>query len=131
MKKSSKVLIVFLTISALAFVSPAHNLVGRWLIYTPDNKPSPESVYFNKDGTYKVTLSDGTVGESGYYKLVDSTFSIKNAVPRACGDNYWGTYKLTFHGRDSVSFVVIEDSCTNRRNDMVGGNPGLKRYKGK
>jgi hypothetical protein len=129
MKKLSKALIVFLTISALAFLSPGNSLVGRWMIYTPDNKPSMEFIHFNKDGTYKITLHDGTVGETGNYKLIDSVFSIKNAVPRACGDNYWGTYKLTFHGRDSVSFVVIEDSCTNRRNDIVGGNPGLKRYK--
>jgi hypothetical protein len=81
------------------------------------------------DGTYNVTLPNGKVGERGYYKLDHSTFSIKNAVARACGDNYWGTYKMTWHGRDSISFVVIEDSCTARRYDIVGVNPGLRRMK--
>lgn len=98
------------------------------MIYGPDNKPAQEYVDFKKDGTYEVILPNGKIGEAGYYKLNKSMFSIKNAKPNACGDGYWGIYNLTFHGKDSVSFAIIKDSCTNRRNDIVGGNPGLKRF---
>jgi hypothetical protein len=101
------------------------NYARRWISF------HGEYVNMKKDGTYDVTLPNGKVGERGYYKLDHSTFSIRNAVVRACGDNYWGTYKMSWHGKDSVSFVVIQDSCSNRRNDIVGVNPGLKRFKNK
>lgn len=132
MKRVNNILVSFFLIAAFAFLPPHNNkLTGRWIIYGPDNKPAQEYVDFKKDGMYDVVLPNGEIGEAGYYKLSSSAFSIKNAKPGACGNDYWGVYKIAFHGKDSVSFVVIEDSCTNRRNDIVGGNPGLKRYKKK
>jgi hypothetical protein len=130
MKQSIKVFKIFFVLAAFAFIPPKHNLVGRWIIYAPDNMNSHEYVDFKKDGTYDVVLPNGKTGEIGNYKLNDSIFLIKN-IKAVCGDGYWGSYKLTFHGRDSVCFIVIEDSCTARREDIVGGNPGLKRFKEK
>ena len=126
MKRPIKLLISFCAMIALAFIPPKHDIVGRWGI--PGSK---EFVNFNKEGTYEVYLGDGTIGERGYYKIEHSVFSIKNAVARACGDNYWGTYRIDFYGSDSVNFAVIEDSCSERRMDIVGYNPGLRRLKGK
>ncbi len=132
MKKPIKILGSFFIIAALAFLPPNKDkLVGRWIIYGPDNKPAQEYVDFQKDGMYDVILPNGETGEVGYYKLNNSTFSIKNVKAAVCGNGYWGLYRLTFHGTDSVSFAVIKDSCTDRRNDIVGGNTGLKRYKKK
>lgn len=131
MKKSSKVLAAFFVIVAFAFIPPRRNLVGRWIIFAPDGTNSHEYVEFKKDGIYNVVLPNGEIGEVGNYKLDHSTFSIKNIKAHVCGNDYWGTYQLTFHGKDSVSFVVIEDSCTARREEIVGGNPGLKRFKNK
>jgi hypothetical protein len=132
MKHAITVIVVFFIVTAFEFVSPKHKLVGRWIIYPPDNRPEfrdlHEYVDFKNDGTYDVVLPNGKIGEVGNYKLNGSVFLIKN-MKTVCGDGYWGSYKLTFHGRDSVSFVLIEDSCTARRQDIVGGNPGLKRFK--
>jgi len=105
-------------------------LVGKWSILNLDGTPSGEYVNFNEDNTYTVSLPDGTIGERGNYGLKDSVFSIKNSKD-VCGSNYWGKYNLKFVGKDSVHFSLIEDSCTNRRMDMVGYNPGLKRYNAK
>jgi hypothetical protein len=130
MKKSFRILTTFLLITGFTWLPPGNtnDLVGRWTIYAPDGSDSHEYVEFKKDGTYDVVLPDGTIGENGNYKLDQSTFSIKN-IKGVCGAGYWGKYQLTFHGEDSLSFVVIEDTCTDRRNDIVGGNPGLKRIK--
>ena len=124
MKRPIKLLILFCAITALSFIPPKNNIVGHWGI--PGNK---EFVNFNKEGTYEVYLENGTIGERGYYKIDHSVFSIKNAVARACGDGYWGTYRIKFYGSDSVHFDVIEDSCSARRMDNVGYNPGLRRLK--
>jgi hypothetical protein len=131
MKQSIKVLTVFFVMTAFAFIPPKYKFVGKWIIFAPDGSPSGEYVNVYKDGTYDVTLPGGQIGEKGYYKVDHSIFSIKNAIARACGDGYWGTYKMTWHGSDSVSFVVIEDTCTARRYDIVGVNPGLRRFKKK
>ncbi len=37
-----------------------------------------------------------------------------------CGADYWGKYKLTFYGPDSISVVVIQDSCTGRHRGVDG-----------
>ncbi len=45
---------------------------------------------------YDVVLPNGEIGEAGLYKPDRSAFSIKNAKPGACGDGYWGVYKVNF-----------------------------------
>jgi hypothetical protein len=123
MQHAITVTIVFIMATAFVVMSPKHKLVGRWVIYPPDDRPEfrdlREYVDFKEDGTYDVILPNGKIGEVGNYKLNGSVFMIKN-MKTVCGYEYWGSYKLTFHGRDSVSFVVIEDSCTARRQDIVG-----------
>ena len=131
MKRSIKAFAIFTAIAAFAFIPPKHSIVGKWIIFAPNGLPSGEYVNIYKEGTYDVTLPGGQVGEKGYYKLDHSAFSIKNAVARACGDGYWGSYKLEFHGDDSIHFTLIEDTCANRRYDIVGVNPGLRRFKEK
>ena len=113
-----------------AFNPQKPSLVGKWSILNPNGSPSTEIVDFKKDNTYTVSLPDGQIGESGNYLLKDSIFSIKN-IKDVCGKDYWGKYKLNFWGADSLHFTVIEDTCSERKMDMVGYNPGLKRYKTK
>ena len=55
-----------------AFIPPKHGLTGRWMIYNPDGTPSQELLDFKNDGTYTITLTDGRIGERGYYKLKHS-----------------------------------------------------------
>jgi hypothetical protein len=132
MKKNSFALVLLLSVGSLllAFEMPEYSLIGRWFTLNPDGSPIQEYVDFNNDGTYSVTLPNGEIGEKGFYKFKDSLFSIRNAKD-VCGKDYWGKYNLTFHGSDSIHLSLIEDSCTERRMDIVGYNPGLKRYKKK
>ena len=124
--------LLFLLVAGIMFsyVSRKPGLTGKWIICNPDGSPSGEYIDFYKEGTYDISLPDGLIGERGFYNLKDSVFSIRNAKD-VCGKNYWGSYGLTFHGSDSVHFSLIEDTCPERRMDIVGFNPGLKRYKTK
>ncbi len=119
-------LFVFIVALLFAFISPKYHLIGQWSILNVDGSPSGEYVDFRKDNTYIVALPDGQIGEKGDYILQDSAFSIKNSKD-VCGKDYWGQYKLTFYGNDSVHLTLINDSCSQRRMDMIGFNPGLKR----
>jgi len=124
MKYSFHLPVALLLTLAFAFIPPSHSLVGKWGI-----PGTPEIVTFHSDQTYEVSLPDGKIGERGSYRIEQSVFSIKNAKP-VCGDGYWGKYKIDFYGEDSVHFTLIEDSCTSRRMDVVGYNPGLRRIRG-
>ncbi|HTB25790.1 MAG TPA: hypothetical protein VK711_10475 [Puia sp.] len=131
--KSSKIrfkLLPFLFIALIifAFGMPKYSLVGKWTIYNSDGTSIGEYVDLKADNTYTVTLPDGTIGERGSYLFKDPVFSIKN-IKDVCGKDYWGKYKLTFVGADSIHFALIEDSCSARRMDIVGYNPGLRRVK--
>jgi hypothetical protein len=123
-------LFLFTVAIIFAFVLPKFSLIGRWSILNLDGTPSGEYLDFKEDNTYTVALPDGQIGERGNYLLKDSVFSIKN-IKEVCGKDYWGKYNLTFYGSDSVHFVLIEDTCSARRMDIVGFNPGLKRSKTK
>jgi len=127
-KINLKTFVLFLSISAtlLAFVPPKYGLIGQWSILNLDGSPSGEYVDFKADNTYVVSLPDGQIGEKGNYLFKDSVFSIKN-IKDVCGKDYYGQYKLTFYGNDSVHFTLINDTCSARRTDLVGFNPGLKR----
>jgi hypothetical protein len=115
----------------LAFIPAKHLLPGKWTVYNADGTSIGEYVEFKNDDTYNVYLTDGQIGESGYYKLKHNVFSIRNAKDYVCGKGYWGKYRLDFHGDDSIHFTLIEDTCVNRRYDIVGVNPGLRRMKTK
>ena len=131
MKLYFKATLLFLFISVImfAFIPPKHRLPGKWTIYDSNGIPSQEYVELKNDGTYNVYLPGGQIGETGYYKLKHHVFSIRNAKDYVCGKGYWGKYKLEFHGDDSIHFTLIKDTCANRRYDIVGVNPGLRRMK--
>ena len=126
----SGLLFLFIGAVIFAFAMPKYSLVGKWTIFNPDGTSIGEYVDLKADNTYTVTLPDGTIGENGNYHFKDPVFSIKN-IKDVCGKNYWGKYKLTFVGADSIHLALIEDSCSARRMDMVGYNPGLRRTKTK
>jgi hypothetical protein len=121
---------LFIALIIFAFGLPKYSLVGKWTIYNSDGTSIGEFVDLKADNTYTVTLPDGTIGEKGSYLFKDPVFSIKN-IKDVCGNGYWGKYKLTFVGADSIHFALIEDSCSARRMDIVGYNPGLRRVKEK
>lgn len=113
----------------LAFVPAKHHLPGKWTVYNSDGTSAGEYVELKNDGTYNVYLPGGQIGETGFYKFKHHIFSIRNIKDYVCGTGYWGRYRLDFHGEDSIHFTLIEDSCSARRMDIVGYNPGLRRVK--
>ncbi len=129
MKSSVKMPALLGLMIATAFISPKPKIVGHWKIFGPPDMEINEYVDLKKDGSYDVYVN-GKVEERGFYNVKNSVFSIKNAKP-VCGDNYWGKYKIDFYGSDSIHFTLIEDSCSDRRRDIVEVNPGLRRIKEK
>ena len=129
-KTSFLILLSFSIMLLFSFLLPKPGLVGQWSILNPDGSPSGEYVDFKADSTYSVALPNGQIGEKGNYLLRDSVFSIKNSKD-VCGKGYWGNYKLNFYGKDSVHLSLIDDTCSERRMDLVGFNPGLKRRSNK
>jgi hypothetical protein len=125
MKKVFNVAVVFIVLSALSFIPPKHDLVGRWITYNTDG--SIGYVDFTKEGTFKVTSTAGEVYHQGNYKLENDVFSINDK--EGCGDTYWGTYKFSFVNDDSVQISVMTDTCTGRRMQITTGNTGIKRVK--
>ncbi|HSZ34872.1 MAG TPA: hypothetical protein VK772_16260, partial [Puia sp.] len=116
-------LVLFVCVTVVAFTSPKYSLVGKWTIYDGNGTSVGEYVDLKADNSYTVTLPDGSIGERGTYLFKDPVFSIKN-IKDVCGKDYWGKYNLTFVGADSIHFTLIEDSCSERRMDIVGYNPG-------
>jgi hypothetical protein len=125
-KANIGLLLVFIAVGLFAISSQKHSLTGQWSILNPNGTASGEYVDFKQDNTYTVVLATGKVGENRVFALKDAAFSIKN-IKDVCGKDYWGKYKLTFFGNDSVHFELINHSCFARRMDIVGFNPGLKR----
>jgi hypothetical protein len=125
MNQFMKIPTLFALTVVTATIFPGDSLVGKWTIAGAN-----EFVDFRKDGSYEVHLPNGEVGERGSYTLNKSVFKIRNEKP-VCGEGYWGTYTITFFDKDSVTFTVVADTCTERRMDIVGYNPGLRRMKEK
>jgi hypothetical protein len=132
LKLNLKLCLLFLLMVTviLGFTSSKYSLVGKWTIYDANGTSVGEYVDLKADNSYTVTLPDGSIGERGSYLFKDPVFSIKN-IKDVCGKDYWGKYNLTFVGADSIHFTLIEDSCSERRMDIVGYNPGLRRVKSK
>jgi len=126
MKRNLKLLLLC-SFFMLSFISSKHRLPGKWTIYNANGTSIGEYVELKNDGTYNVYLPNDQIGETGFYKLKHHIFYIKNTKDYVCGKEYWGKYRLDFHGDDSIHFTLIEDSCSNRKYDIVGVNPGLKR----
>jgi hypothetical protein len=98
----------------LAFVlTGADQLTGRW-----QSPPSPTgsvtSVVFKADQSFEGFINRKPF-TTGRYTLKDSIFSFTD---NGC-NHVTGTYKLQFFSNnDSMRFVPVEDSCTERKGGM-------------
>jgi hypothetical protein len=101
---------------ALAFVPPKHSIVGHWISNEQDG--SKMYVEFKSNGKFE-THYKGELNHHGNYTFNDPVFSITDN--EGCGIGYWGKYNVSFIKKDSISFIVIEDSCTGRREEINGG----------
>lgn len=99
-------------IIAIMGLSPATSLTGRWET-KPSEKGNITGVVFKTDNTY-----EGYVNKkpfvSGTYAFNDAD-SIVTIHEGSCG-GATGIYKVNFFSNaDSMRFVAIEDSCTERK----------------
>lgn len=116
MKQAIKLSVIFFMMACFAFIQQKHNPVGHWKIFYRNG--SDEYVDFYKNGTYKSVSGEGTLTHQGNYKMNDNIISVNDN--EGCGDNYWGSYKLTFYTEDSVLNTVVEDSCIGRKEAVDG-----------
>jgi len=89
-------------------------LIGRWQTSFPDGK-TVMTAHFRADGTYSGAVN-GKVFVTGKYTLAHDTLGMEDG---GCGTGYFGTYRLTYFA-DSLSFAVVQDSCTGRRQGSNG-----------
>jgi len=89
-------------------------LVGHWQTSFPDGKTTM-TAFFRPDGTYSGAVN-GKVFVTGKYTLAHDTLGMEDG---SCGPNYFGTYRLTYFA-DSLSFAVVQDSCTGRQQGTNG-----------
>lgn len=112
MKKTILLLLLPCILMLCAFYSSNNPLVGHW-VTTGNDKAD---VYFTPD-SFRVNVN-GAIENQGKYKLNKDVFSMYD---NNCGMKVEGRYKLTFFSRDSVSFSMISDSCSDRSKEVNGG----------
>ena len=116
MKKNFKLtalMLCALFFAVLAFTPSKHYLTGQWVSYYGNGKKI--SYDFRTNGTFKVFIPEESFTVEGKYTLKNNILSFNDGT---CGLNYWGTYKTTFNGDDSIYSVVIEDSCMPRKSSV-------------
>jgi len=114
MKKLPILIAVAAVLSAsIAFIPPAKSIVGKWVItYKGGTKTY---VQFHENGIAKAQMPSEHFEVGGKYKFSQNTVKISDT---SCNAAYWGSYKLTFHGTDSIYSEVIADSCGPRRGSL-------------
>jgi hypothetical protein len=106
-------LLIYLSLSMAA--QPVHQIVGHWIAEGPGN--TKVFVDFTKNGTFKVYSKEGTENQGSYRTGLDTLLLYDNK----CGMKMPGKYLLNFYGEDSVSFFLLQDSCTDRAQEVNGG----------
>lgn len=87
-------------------------MVGRWQHHFADGRTA--LAVFRADSSVDFFVNGKAFG-SGRYHIRQDTFALAYA---SCNVNYYGTYRLRFLTPDSVRFVVIQDTCRERRVGM-------------
>lgn len=108
-----KIVLIFCAAMAYVTLAEKDRLSGRWET-KPSTKGNVTGVVFKTDSTF-----EGYVNKkpfvSGTYTLRDDIFTFTD---NGC-EGKRGVYKIFFFSNaDSVRFVPIEDSCTERKNGM-------------
>lgn len=93
-----------------AFIPTKHSIVGHWTITYKSGDYL--HVNFRNNNTFRTEIPSENFVVEGKYKLSNDMLSINDT---SCNGAYWGKYKITFHGNDSVYSEIIEDSCSGRR----------------
>lgn len=93
-----------------AFSASTKTIVGHWTINYKSGNAS--KVEFMADGSFLAKIPSENFVVSGKYKLQKEVLSISDT---SCNANYWGKYKVSFHGNDSIYSYVISDTCSGRR----------------
>jgi hypothetical protein len=113
MKKLPILVFFFVAVAAavaIAAIPPAKSVVGNWKVTYKDG--STLLMHAHANGTFKAEIPSQHFIVSGKYKFSGNTLTINDT---SCNAAYWGSYKLAFHGTDSIWSEVIEDSCSPRR----------------
>lgn len=111
MKKLPVFVALFIAaVFALAAMPPAKSVVGKWKITYSNGTVTNLTVRSN--GTFTADMPAEHYVVSGKYTFSGGVLKISDT---SCNAAYWGTYKLTFHGADSIWSEVMVDSCGPRQ----------------
>jgi hypothetical protein len=123
MKKSFLLLLFCSILEILAFNAPKKGLIGLWKITYRSGHAEAD---FRSDGSFKAVDDKGGFDINGKYKFKGDVLYISDST---CGTGYWGKYKPSFVNEDSISSVVIEDSCVGRKIVCDGATLVRKKVK--
>jgi len=98
-----------------AFVVASRSFVGHWRVAYANNMKG--HVLFRKDGTAEATFDGQTWKVGGPYKVEGNTMSMADST---CGLTYWASYKADWFSDDSMRMVIVEDTCTGRKESING-----------
>ena len=110
MKKIYLLLTLLLLVTIFSFVKISNSIVGNWKIVYPAG--ALVSLEFRKNGTFRTEIPSEHFTIEGKYKMKGDMLLISDT---SCGTGYWGKYKYTFLGNDSLHSSAIEDSCSGRK----------------
>jgi hypothetical protein len=108
-----KPIFAFISITLLLSFAFADKLTGRWETRLSE-KGNVTGVVFKADNTFEGYINKKPF-VSGLYTLQEDTLTFTDNGCRGMS----GTYKLHFSSNaDSLRFIAISDSCTERRGGM-------------
>ena len=103
-------LLVVAVVVAIAAIPPMKTIVGKWVITYKNGTVT--NLTLRANGTFTAEMPSEHFVVSGKYKFNGGIFKVSDT---SCNAAYWGSYKLTFHGADSIWSEVIADSCGPRQ----------------
>jgi len=109
-------------LAIISFKPSPKTIVGHWRITYKSGTIA--TVDFMADGSFLTKIPSENFAVGGKYKLSKSVLSISDT---SCNADYWGTYKIAFHGNDSIYSEVIADTCSGRK--AAAHKVTLVRYK--
>ncbi len=113
-------LILFIISSTVFAQGSLQKTVWKGIMSVPE--PTPVELHFTKDSFYVKT--DQMILETMHYKQNHDTLIISKLSGGSGCDTEGAKYKLAWQKKDDqLSFLIIDDNCTNRSEALINAKP--------